>query len=165
MKISMWQWEGNPVAWYTYYRNMVAWTGNTNHFRDNPTIEVEDRDTPIAEIVADMDTKNKYVLLTFVDEKTTREFWKALEEVERETESYPEILDAMLNATSVNWGKFSIDDTIREVLVPFVDKIVRLVLVSGCTYQEEYACRVFCNGAYALDIDRDNLTFIKSKTQ
>ncbi len=165
MKISMWQWKGNPVAWYTYYRNMVAWTGNTNHFRDNPTIEVEDRDTPIAEIVADMDTKNKYVLLTFVDEKTTREFWKALEEVERETESYPEILDAMLNATSVNWGKFSIDDTIREVLVPFVDKIVRLVLVSSCTYQEEYACRVFCNGAYALDIDRDNLTFIKSKTQ
>lgn len=165
MKIMMWQWYGIPVSWYTYYKNMVVCNNNIDHYMDEPTIEVEDRDTPIGEIIAEMDIRKEYVLLAFVDEKSTLEFWNALKRVERETELYPEILEAMLTATPTNWGNFSTNDTIQEVLSMFMNKIKKLVIVSGCTNEEKYACTVLCNGTYSLYVDKDTLTFIKSKIQ
>ena len=165
MKISMWQWKGNPVAWYTYYKNMVAWTGNTNHFMDGPTIEVEDSDTPIADILVDANFENKSVLLTFTDDKYVNEFWDAMQKETDECKYFPNILTALQKREPYNWGIFAGSSVICKVLSTFANKIGKLTLVSGCTYQEEYACTVFCNGAYSLDIDRDTLTFIKSKIQ
>ena len=126
----------------------------------------------ILDTINNLNIRKSRVQIVFKSGKIAETFWEELSVIEEECSysCYDNIYDAILAGEASYWGTFSTNDTVREVLLNYVDNIVKLTTlwniheVSSPAYNYfENKCKELPTGNYCITFENDCFQISKYK--